>query len=48
MKTTIEVELDHIHLLRGGDILFHCLWLQGIMIDFLILKKHKKIIKKIN
>lgn len=48
MKHFIEVESDHIHLMRGGDILIHCIWIEKIMVDLIILKKHPRLIKKFN
>jgi len=44
----INVETDHIHLMRGGDVLIHSIWIEKLMVDLIILKKHPKIIKRLN
>lgn len=48
MEQYIKVESDHVHLMRGGDILIHCQWIEKIMVDLIILKKHPRIHKKFN
>lgn len=48
MEKYLKVELDHIHLMRGGDILIHCLWIEKIMVALIILKKHPRIVRKFN
>ncbi len=48
MKQYIEVETDHVHLMRGGDMLIHCIWIEKIMVDLIILKNHPKIVKRFN
>jgi hypothetical protein len=48
MKQLVNVESDHIHLMRGGDVLIHCIWIEKLMVDLIILKKHPKIINKFN
>lgn len=34
--------------MRGGDVLIHCQWIEKIMVDLIILKRHPRIIKRFN
>ena len=47
MSENNQEEKD-VHIFRAGHVLMHCLWVEKVMTDLIILKNHPRIIKKFN